>query len=589
MDEDFVFKVSLVLFSLALLLWIIVLLLIFWLGKIHHRVDSISKGWSVYCRLASLEEPPVNKDGQLESLSSPLPLVIFNQQAVYSNNANSWRNAVNRAFAYASVRSDVVAPRSSADDTASALQGEDKTSVGGAKTQEQTVPDVPVTSYLQIIDHNPTTVAVSSSEYPAKDAKKDKKRIYISVSSVDDDVDKNMEQFEDSTQMELKPLRLNDVEGLASDENADVSFKSEANTQQSSSKANDISEAEKTPEVDKRECVVLMEGRREQAASVSAVQLNVTSSQSDEQQNKQESQEVVKNNANANSEIVDGEKQPSQYNHLVSSLEKSPALSEANGKAIPRHGSESEHSIPIEIRQKAKVRRKKKKRTGGTHSDGTNKDERHKSPLDNVTEEKSGYLLTQDVEQLEKTGSNGVPHFQQTQQTSGEQFKSGGVSKNEDQTEETGRNGSSSIVLQLRNLLQKKFDDSAQCVVREVKSTDGHEKAAQENEAREKYAVRENDAKTTDLDQGHGTTTKQIYANVDDGNDDLYCEIPAFVQRDVIYANRDNSQNVGNDFSHNCPIYANIDVQHGIVTYDGNATLGNDHGFAIYSNDIIDV
>lgn len=588
MDEDFIFKVPLVLFCLALLLWIIVLLLIFWLGKIHQQVDSISKGWSIYCKLASCEESPVTKDHQPECLSSPLPLVFFNQQAAYSNNANFWRD-VNRAFAYASVRSDVVARRSSADDTASALPGEDKISVDGAKTQEQTIPDVPVASYLQIIDHNPTIVAVSSSEHPAKDAKGDKRRIYISVSSVDDDADNNMEHFKDSAQIELKSLRLNDAEGLASDENASISFKSEANTQQSSSKANDISEAEKTPEVDKPECVVLMEGRREPEASVSAVQLNVISSQSDEQKNKQESSEVEKNKAKANSEIVDGEKQPSQYDHVVSSPQKSPALSETTGKAISRHGSESEQFIPIEIQPKGKVRRKKKKRTSGTHSDATNKAEGHKSPLNNVTEEKSGYLFTQDVEQLEKTGSNGVSHFQQTQQTAVEQFKSAGVSKNEYETEETGRNGSSSIVLQLRNLLEQKFNDPARCVVREIKSTDGREKAAQENEAREKYVVKVNDAKTTDLDQGHGTTTEQIYANVDNSNDDLYCEIPAFVQPDVIYANQYNSQNVGNDYSPNCPIYANIDVRHGIVTYNGNATLENDHGFAIYNNDIIDV
>ncbi|XP_078374284.1 uncharacterized protein LOC144657795 [Oculina patagonica] len=651
MDEGFVSKIALVLLCLSSLLWIIVLFLIFWLGKIHHRVDSISKRRSVYCRLVSCEETPVTKENQpeVESPSSPLPLVFYNQQAADSDIVNSWKH-MHRAFAYASVRSDVVAPHPSSEETASMSPVEGKASVDDAKTQEEPtpVPDVPVTSYLQIVDSNSTIVAISSSDRPVKDTKHDQRRIYISVSSADGDVDNNTERLEDATQTELETMPLDDKGDLGPDENENISSKNKTNTVQIRSKEKDISEAEKGSDAGKPECVVLIEGNREQKAAFYKGQPNLMKSQSDEQRNnKQESQEAEKNKAIANSGIVDGEMLPNKNERdfaAVFNFEESPILSEGPEKGITRNGDETGKVTPNEMRPKAKRRTKKKRSTGWTQADETKKTEERMSSLDNVAVDKNGYVITKHVEQLEKNRPNGGPDFTQTQERSGEHLKSNGVSKNEDQNDSEYEvvnqvdqlaniartnvprtpdyqvervlegNGKmkpsdgkqdqymydyattqevterpSSIVLQLRSLLQKRTGDSAQYADSDNKSAAGFETAVQENKVQGKCAVEEYHANTRDVvDKGH-QNTEQIYANVDGDNDDLYCEIPATAQPEAFYANQENAQNVGDEYSDNCPIYANINVRHGTATCNGNPALESQNEFAIYSNDIIDV
>ncbi|KAJ7393595.1 hypothetical protein OS493_006580 [Desmophyllum pertusum] len=112
MDEDFVYKVSVVLLCFLCLLWVLVMFLIFWLGKIHHRVDSISKGWNAYCILAS-HEP----------------------QAVDSETNSDWKH-MNRAFAYGPNHSDEDEPCPNLEETASVSQGEDRTSVDGEEEHQ---------------------------------------------------------------------------------------------------------------------------------------------------------------------------------------------------------------------------------------------------------------------------------------------------------------------------------------------------------------------------------------------------------------------------------------------------------------------
>ena len=523
--------------------------------------------------------------------------------------------------------------------------GEDQPAGDDAKTQEQTisVPDILVTSYLQIVDINSAAVAISSGDRPVMDAKHGKRRIYISVSSADDDD----ERLEDENQTELDTMRLDDTEDLNSNGNESISSKTETHTEQTSSKENDTSEAKIGPDADKPECVVLIEENSEQKAAFYKVQPNLMSSQSDEQRsNKQDSHEV-ENKAQRNSGIVDGEKLPNINDRpfvAVFNTEDSPTLSDGTEKVIRRHGEESEQANPVEIRPIAKRRRKRKRVTGGTHSDGMSKAEERMSSQDTVAQEKNGYVSTQYVQQLERAGCNGVRDFQQTPQRLGEQLKSSGVSMKEEQNdneyqvanqvdqfankartnvpmtpeyqaesvsdgkmkpddgkhdkyiydyattdEVTERNGSSSIVLQLRTLLQKKSCGSAQYVDRENKSTGGIKTVVEENKAHEKYPVEEDRAKTTDLDQGRLNSSEQIYANVDDSNDDLYCEIPATLQPEAIYANQDIAKNFGDEHSDNCPIYVNIGVQHGTVTCNGNLAVEKENGFAIYSNDVIDV
>lgn len=658
MDEDFVFKVSLALLCFSLLLSIIVLFLIFWLGKIHHQVDSISKGWKVYCRLAATEETPITTENQPENQDtcSPLPLVFFNQQAADSHIVSSWKH-INRAFAYASVRSDVDRPRPNTEETAFVLQIEDNKSDDDSKTQEQTVPipDVPVASYLQIVGNNSPIVTISASERPTKDVKQDKRRIHISVSSANDD-DSYKEPLEDCPQAELETMRLVDEEDFAS-EDIKICSKNEANAQHIGLKRNDISEATKGRDTDKSECVVSIEESREESAEFCQELHDLTNTTCDEQYNGTSSQ-LVETKNKANGRVMDDTKLPNENDDgyvAVFHSDESRALSEDSKKAITCAGCESERVVSTKTRPKGKRRRKKKSETGGIHSDEKNKTEGRKgvAPLGNVDEDKNGFLSTQRVEQMDKTGRNSDTDFQQIQQHSGEKVKSSVFSDNDEKNDSeyqivnhveqfvnnagttvpltyeyhagsisesdrkikpgdgrqeqcdvraanedaTERNGSSGIVSQLQDLLKRKSLDLAYSVDRENKITgepdatesfskDDYLTVVQENKAHE---GKEHHSTATDL-RDRQITAEQIYSHVDDGNDNLYCEISTAAQPEGIYVNHDDVQNVGDGcYDHKVPIYANIGLQHGTAMCNGNHALQNEYEFAIYSNDVIDV
>ena len=644
MDEDFVFKISLVLLCISLLLSIIVLFLIVWLAQIHHQVDSISKGWIVYCRLTPNQKTPATTQNQPEAQDtySPLPLVFFNQQAADSDIVNSWKN-INRAFAYASVRSDVDIPRPKTEGTDFALHVENSKSDDDSKTQEQTIriSDVPVTSYLQIVDNSSPIVAISTSECPIKDVKQGKRRIHISVGSADDDDDNYPERLEDCTQSELETTPLVYDEDSVSDD-LKICCKIEANEQHVSLKKNDTSGTTKGSDTDRTEgfSVVSSEENREESAEFCIELHNVTSTKFDEQCIGKSSQEIETDN-NANGRVLDGTKLANNTHS-----DESFALSEDSKKGTPFPGDESEQFISTKTRSKGKRCRKKKSVTDGINSNGKNGSEIRKrmAPLDNVNEDKSGVSSTQCIEQMGKTGRNSATDFQQTEQHTGEKVKSGAFSDNDEyqivsyvdqcavndvatnvpltqdyyagsvsesdekmkpedyatNEDATERNGSPGIVSQLRDLLKRKsLTDSANSVdggnkitveddTTESFSKDDYLTVVQENEAHEKYASEEYYSTATDLDDRQ-SPAEQIYSHVDESNDDLYCEIPVGAKPGVICVNHDDNKNVGDGFCDKVPIYANVGPQHGTVMSNGSHAFQNEYEFAIYSNDTIDV
>ena len=627
MDEDFVFKVSLVLLCFSLLLSIIVLFLIFWLAKIHHQVDSISKAWSVYCRLTPNQKTPTTTENQPEDQDtfSPLPLVFFNQEAAGSDAVDSWKH-INRAFAYASVRSDVDRPVPKTEETHVASQVEDNKPAEDSKTQEEIVQisDVPATSYLQIVGNHSSIVAISTNECPAKNVKHGIRKIHVSVSSVDED-DNYTKPLKDCTQVELETMRF------VNEEDSVSCSKNQANGQHISFKTNDHSGATEGSDTGKSESTVWIEENREESPEFYNELHNLTSTECDEQNNEKSSQEMATENK-ADGRILDGTKLPNENDHgYVADI--SPALPEDSKKAMPCPGRESERATYTKTRSKGKRRRKKKSFTDGIHSDGKNGSETQKGgaeiqkgvvPLDGVNEDKSGFLSTQSVEQMEKTGLSSASDFQQTQQHCGEKVKSSGYSdyeesndsgyqivvKNvgtnvslsheyhaastsesdgkinpEDEKQEkynddyatsecaTERNGSSGIVSQLRDLFEMKLlTDSAHSVHRVSKITleagatesfskDAYISVMQENEVPEKNADEEYYSTATDLEDRQ-STAEQIYSHVDGENDDVYCEIPSAAQPGLIYVNHDDNQYVGDGYSEEFAIYSNnaIDV-----------------------------
>lgn len=425
MDEDFIFNVSLVLLCFSLLLSIIVLFLIFWLAKIHHQVDSISNAWSVYCRLTPNQKKATTTENQPEDQDtcSPLPLVFFNQQAAGSDTVNSWKH-INRAFAYASVRSDVDSPLPKTEETHVASQVEDNKPDEDCKTQKEIVQisDVPATSYLQIVDNHSSIVAISTNECPAKDVKHGIRKIHVSVSSADED-DNYTKPLEDCTQVELETMRFVNEEDFVS------CSKNQANGQHISFNINNHSGVTEGSDTDKSESTVWMEENREESPEFCNELHNLTNTECDEQNNEKSSQEMETENK-ADGRIMDGTKLPNENDHgyvAVFHSDESLALPEDSKKAMPCPGGESERVTCTKTRPKGKRRRKKKSFTDGINSDGKNGSETRKGGtemqkevvlLDDVNEDKSGFLSTQSVVQMEKTGLGSAIDFQQTQQHS---------------------------------------------------------------------------------------------------------------------------------------------------------------------------
>lgn len=378
MDEDFIFKVSVVLLSFLSLLLPLVLFLAVWLAKLQNRVDSISSGWSVFCKLAASEEnltQPTESQPEVPNAFST-PLVIFNQQAEDSEKNISWKH-ITRAFAYAPADDDEDGPHPNEEESTCASEGEVKEADEESKSQEEIVPDasISVASYLHIVDDNPAIVRISSSERPATDAKHEERRRYLSVTSDDDE-----------------PLLDNNC-----------SAENEPSAQQINSKENGILEDSQGSETGKPECVVLIEDNEKQTTEVFIEVPDVKTPMCEELPNGTATQEVERKDANG--KIMDGEKvlNEGDRKHTSENHSNPSSTSEDADKAMSPHGEESKSVVPNETRPIPRPRLSKKNRRR-INSEEKRKTAKRASHVDNPDEtNRHSHIPSQDPDKQDRT------------------------------------------------------------------------------------------------------------------------------------------------------------------------------------------
>lgn len=359
MDEKVIFHLSLALLCFLTLLLPLVLFLVVWLRKIQKRVDSVSNGWNVLCKLAPSEEPLT----QLTEFQHETPnafsnsIVIFNQQAEGSDENNAWKD-IPRGFAYALVYDDEDGPRPDEEQSACPSQGDVKETDEESKSQEEIIPDasIPVASYLQIVDDNPAFVGVSSSERPATDAQQDKRRIYVSVGSAD-----HLNPFADHDERQV-------------DKNAEI----EIGTQN----GNDIPKNSEATETGKLECVVLIENTK-QTNEASSELRNVTSPQGEDIQKETRTQGGLKEDTEKSNEKVLNKEGPTDTSENCC---KAPTKSQEGIVEVRPPKSEiSENGIASETWPKPKPRLSKKM-CRGVNAEGKEKTFNPSPHINNPTE-----------------------------------------------------------------------------------------------------------------------------------------------------------------------------------------------------------
>lgn len=343
-DEGFVFQASLVLLCFFSSLLLLVLFLIVWVRKIQHRVASISKN------------------------TCSLPLVISNKEAANSNKRNSW-NRFTGAVAYGPLGLDGDEPRSDLQETSfvsSVAQGEDGKSVHASNTQEKTSKissDIEDAAYLQNVDDNSTTQHSSCDHAERYVANRKLRKMYMSLKSAKDNtyekpcVDSSKVQF---------------CQGESSSDG------------------------------------------------------DVTETKDDGRQRGKPAQEGQKDSTNED-----------DHGYLVViHSDKSTELPAGAENETPPREDESLYHIPMETESEEK-RHQNEKKGAETHSDGkvkkdyVSKTDGRESPLDNLEEDKYGYLSSQHVGTLTTFGHNVVSDFQQTHP--GEKMARNGIPKSADE------------------------------------------------------------------------------------------------------------------------------------------------------------
>lgn len=569
-DEDFVFQVSLVLLCFFSSLLLLILFLIVWLGKIQHRVASISKN------------------------TCSLPLVISNKKAPADSNKRNSCNHFTGAVAYGPLGFDGDEPRSDLQETSfvsSVTQGEDGKSDHDSNTQEKTISsDIEDAAYHQNVDDSSTTQH-SSCDHPERYVTNGKlRRMYMSLKSTKDNI-------------YSKPCV-------------------------------DLSRVEF--------------GQGECSADGGVTEMNC-----DERQRGKDSQERQKDSTN-------------EDDHgylLVIHSNKATGLSDGAENEAPPHEDESLYLIPMETESKEK--------RAETHSDGrvkaddvSEKDARVSS-LDNLEEDKYGYLSSQHVGKLTTFGHNVVSDFQQTHP--GEKIKRNGISKSADEdgygyllvqhVEDVAANGDkagTNIPVCLSQAggipesggpVDPSYEDENSydyITAREVKdwsrspdsdasklqknyatgrAEPGAESATEEshdyltvvhereeNNSNNKVEpgalsttedchdyltviheraneVEDTDSEDSQLTTGQENTTDQIYADINDNNNNYN----AGAHSEVIYVNQEIVPNVGAgvDYPDDVPLYANNEFQQESFTCNDNPAFYDES--PIYDNDMINV
>lgn len=172
-DDDFSLKLSIILLCFLSLLWTFVVLLFFWLRRIHQRVDKAYKDWNVYPKLVHLDV----KENEIENVTEikntyTLPLVITNKRAENSEASKSWKD-IDRTFAYALTDHEESESLSGLEGaSSSAAQEEVETAVDCKDTQgestQRDLEDVTPASGVKIVNDG-STMLFLSGRHPADD------------------------------------------------------------------------------------------------------------------------------------------------------------------------------------------------------------------------------------------------------------------------------------------------------------------------------------------------------------------------------------------------------------------------------------
>ena len=170
--EDFALKLSVILLCFLSLLWICVILLLFWLRRIHQRVDKAYKDWSVYSKLVHLDV----KQNEIENVTEikntyTFPLVITNKRAENSEASKSWKD-IDRTFAYALADHEETESLSGLEGASSSAAQEVQTAVDRKDTQgestQRDLEDASPASGVKIANDGPAMLFLTGG-HPADD------------------------------------------------------------------------------------------------------------------------------------------------------------------------------------------------------------------------------------------------------------------------------------------------------------------------------------------------------------------------------------------------------------------------------------
>ena len=529
-NEDFVFKLSVVLLCLLSLLWIFVLFLFVWLRKIHQRVDRASKEWSVYSKLA-LDVTPNSPESEKTYW---LPLVISNKRAVNSDSSESWKN-INRTFAYA--QEDHEGKRRSLEVNSAAQEEDEKTVDGSNSPGELLRADSEDTSDIKIVDDGPASLIIAGEQ---PEEKHGRRRVFMTLKSREE----NEKLCKESSPLQKECLVLVEANNLPYGSEK-TPFRNKRVARQHLSEGNNLSVHAQAAEGSSKENPMPDHINENKKQSVSKVLYA-----------------VEKNGDGVMAEET-----------LLSKDEQETPVGtsgQSESEMVPRHGDESQDLMPTENGPKEKGEHKQKKRTRRPRSKGNRKSsgERLIRRMDKLGEDKHGYLTAQHVGDKIADGER-KNVAAELQETSKEHFEQGGhkevlvkrVELSLNQSEESG-------VL----IHGDGEEDNYECIT------------TPDNTPHEKFADEEPGTKEADV----LNTSEEIYSNIDDNISGLRT-MSAAAYPGAIHV---NSEHLDMEYPDDSSFYANADeARRESVMFNDNPAFDNADEGPIYVNlrEMIDI
>ena len=176
-DENLIFIALLVLLCVLALLLVLIVSVTIWLAKLRNRVNSISNRWKDFCRLEVTEQP----------------LIFSNKDTSGSNRSDPWKRLTSsNAYAPWIVSGDVDLKETSFG--CSTTVAEDERSIHGINIgNEIKVSDKEEDSYIQIIGDGPT-IKDSPGDQPEKNGIEVKRKMYMSLKGAKADTYANLRE-----------------------------------------------------------------------------------------------------------------------------------------------------------------------------------------------------------------------------------------------------------------------------------------------------------------------------------------------------------------------------------------------------------